>query len=106
MLHVFEMYPEFVDSFNQHLNITFNLRDEKQQGLPAMRWAHLAKKRRELFNKTDRNIVSQTDQTLEGRLTEAGLSAPPSDVDEDEQEGENLCSKQSWVKRKLIFCRL
>ena len=73
------MYPEFVDSFNQNLNITFNLRDENQQGLPAMRWAHLAKKRRQLF-KNAANL-SQTDQLLDTRITEAALSEPQSDED-------------------------
>lgn len=34
LLHVFEMYPEFIASFNNNLSITFNLRDENQQGLP------------------------------------------------------------------------
>ena len=34
LLHVLEMYPEFVETFNYNLNITFNLRDENQQGLP------------------------------------------------------------------------
>lgn len=33
LLHIFEMYPEFIDSFNTNLEITFNLRDETQQGL-------------------------------------------------------------------------
>ncbi len=33
LLHIFEMYPEFIASFNSNLNITFNLRDENQQGL-------------------------------------------------------------------------
>jgi hypothetical protein len=79
------MYPEFVDAFNRNLNLTFALRDEKQQGLPARRWAHLAKRRRELF-KSDPKSTSQT--ALEGRLTEAGLSGPTSDNDGDgEQEG-------------------
>lgn len=30
------MYPEFIESFNSNLIITFNLRDENQQGLPDM----------------------------------------------------------------------
>jgi hypothetical protein len=34
LLHILEMYPEFIASFNSNLNITFNLRDENQQGLP------------------------------------------------------------------------
>lgn len=32
------MYPEFVESFNANLVITFELRDENQAGLPAMRF--------------------------------------------------------------------
>lgn len=43
LLHVFEMYPEFVESFNNNLNITFELRDENQAGLPAMRFRRDAK---------------------------------------------------------------
>lgn len=35
LLQVLEMYPEFVESFNKNLNITFNLRDENQKCLPA-----------------------------------------------------------------------
>lgn len=27
------MYPEFVESFNKNLNITYNLRDETQKGV-------------------------------------------------------------------------
>lgn len=33
LLQVLEMYPEFVESFNRNLNITFNLRDETQKGV-------------------------------------------------------------------------
>ncbi|CAG2100562.1 unnamed protein product [Medioppia subpectinata] len=33
LLHVFEMYPEFIASFNSNLVISYNLRDENQQGL-------------------------------------------------------------------------
>ncbi|CAG2161550.1 unnamed protein product [Oppiella nova] len=36
LLHVFEMYPEFIASFNSNLVITYNLRDENQQGLPDL----------------------------------------------------------------------
>lgn len=45
-MHVFEMYPEFVESFNLNLNITFELRDENQAGLPAMRFRRDAKGKR------------------------------------------------------------
>ncbi|RWS23514.1 potassium voltage-gated channel subfamily H member 7-like protein, partial [Leptotrombidium deliense] len=37
ILCVLEMYPEFVDSFNTNLKITFNLRDDSLKGL---RWDH------------------------------------------------------------------
>ena len=33
MLQVLEMYPEFMESFNKNLQITYNLRDEHQKGL-------------------------------------------------------------------------
>ncbi|XP_075676440.1 uncharacterized protein LOC113795069 isoform X2 [Dermatophagoides pteronyssinus] len=36
LLQVLEMYPEFVESFNQNLNINFNLRDENQLGVNSM----------------------------------------------------------------------
>ena len=35
-LQVLEMYPEFVDDFNKNLNITYNLRDETQKGVPIL----------------------------------------------------------------------
>lgn len=84
LLHVFEMYPEFVDNFNTNLNITFNLRDQKQKGLPAMRWAHLAKKRRQLFRDAARLGKTPEQLLMANRMTEAGLSEPQSD---EEQEG-------------------
>ena len=40
------MYPEFVESFNANLNITYDLRDESQAGLPAMRFRRDAKGKR------------------------------------------------------------
>lgn len=33
LLHVLEMYPEFMETFNQNLTITYNLRDETQKGV-------------------------------------------------------------------------
>ncbi|KAH9529763.1 Potassium voltage-gated channel sub H member 7 [Dermatophagoides farinae] len=36
LLQVLEMYPEFIESFNQNLNINFNLRDENQLGVNSM----------------------------------------------------------------------
>lgn len=48
------MWPEFVESFNQNLNITFDLRDETQAGLPAMRFRRDAKGKR--INSRSRNI--------------------------------------------------
>ena len=43
---VYEMWPEFVESFNANLNITFDLRDESQAGLPAMRFRRDGKGKR------------------------------------------------------------
>ena len=36
LLNVFEMYPEFIESFNSNLVITFNLRDESQTALTEL----------------------------------------------------------------------
>lgn len=36
LLQVLEMYPEFVESFNKNLSITFNLRDDNQKGLASI----------------------------------------------------------------------
>lgn len=36
LLQVLEMYPEFVESFNRNLVITYNLRDENQKGLTGI----------------------------------------------------------------------
>lgn len=36
LLQVLEMYPEFIESFNRNLNITFNLRDENQIGVTTI----------------------------------------------------------------------
>lgn len=36
MLQVLEMYPEFVEDFSKNINITYNLRDETQKGLPQL----------------------------------------------------------------------
>ena len=33
------MYPEFIESFNTNLKITYNLRDETQQGILPSRFA-------------------------------------------------------------------
>lgn len=35
---MFEMYPEFIESFNNKLKITYNLRDETQQGIIPVRF--------------------------------------------------------------------
>lgn len=36
LLQVLEMYPEFVEDFQKNINITYNLRDETQKGLPLL----------------------------------------------------------------------
>ena len=38
LLHVFEMYPEFIEPFNNNLKITYNLRDETQKGVSVLRY--------------------------------------------------------------------
>ncbi|KAI1285958.1 Potassium voltage-gated channel subfamily H member 7 [Halotydeus destructor] len=39
LLHVFEMYPEFVEPFNANLKITYNLRDESQKGVSVLKYS-------------------------------------------------------------------
>lgn len=48
---MFEMYPEFIESFNKNLRITFNLRDESQKGVTVSRFARTTRATR------DRNIA-------------------------------------------------
>lgn len=43
LLHVLDMYPEFIPSFNRNLRITFNLRDESVDGLPDVRISRVNK---------------------------------------------------------------
>lgn len=54
LLHVFEMYPEFVDSFNSNLKITFNLRDETQKGVTVTRYI---RNRAAAHSRTDRSAA-------------------------------------------------
>ena len=47
------MYPEFVDSFNGNLKITFNLRDKTQKGVTVTRYI----RNRAAHSRTDRNAA-------------------------------------------------
>jgi len=73
LLHVFEMYPEFIESFNSNLRITFNLRDETQMGVTVTRFTRSRRGRERSVTRRLSLISPQTDEE-EGKLLRGHFS--------------------------------
>ena len=76
LLHVFEMYPEFIECFNKNLRITFNLRDEGQKGVTVSRFARTGRATRDRNATRRLSVVSPPSDEENGQslLTSGGKS--------------------------------
>lgn len=72
LLHVFEMYPEFIESFNNTLRITFNLRDETQKGVTVTRFARSRSARSDRHTRR-LSLISPPSEEEDGKLTISSL---------------------------------
>ena len=65
LMHVFEMYPEFIEPFNNNLKITFNLRDESQKGLPLLRFERKRPRKRILLPNCTYPMTDEDEEELD-----------------------------------------
>lgn len=73
---MFEMYPEFIESFNKNLRITFNLRDESQKGVTVSRFARTTRATRDRNIARRLSVVSPQSDEEYGQYGQPVISVP------------------------------
>ncbi|XP_054168573.1 potassium voltage-gated channel subfamily H member 7-like [Oppia nitens] len=108
LLHVLEMYPEFIASFNGNLVLTFNLRDENQQGLPDISIKKPSKRKfQDCFSSPPNEELSEevSAQTDDNRLGQSSFVTPLVFNSFDGDDDDDDCAQLYYKNIKENNCK-